>query len=72
MPNTNITLEVARYIADKGIALTVVSEKTGIPYNVVYNSLGPKAKRDLRAGEYLDICLFLDIDPKRFHVKKAG
>ena len=33
------TEKVAKYVADKGISIKKISERTGIPYTSLYNSL---------------------------------
>lgn len=54
-------LERIRY---KGIAITVIAERTGIPYMTLYRSLRQKdRKRRLRGHELLDICEFIGVDP---------
>ena len=61
-----MTLEenISRCIAEKGIALTVVSRRTGVPYTALYNSLSNKrSKRELKGKELVLICKFLDINP---------
>lgn len=72
MAHSIVTSGIAKYIAEKGHSLTVISDATNIAYNVIYNSLGPNATRELRACEYLAICHFLEIDPMKFYNKKAG
>jgi len=44
-----------------------MAEKTGIPYTALYDSLLHKGReRDLRAGEFFSICVFLGVDPMIF------
>lgn len=46
------TEKVAKYVADKGISIKKISERTGIPYTSLYNSLmNTRRKRELRADE---------------------
>jgi lambda repressor-like predicted transcriptional regulator len=59
------TNALADYLKEKGIAITVVSEGTGLGYNELYRSLG-KRDRPIRGDELLIVCAFLEIDPKRF------
>lgn len=64
-----MTLEenISRRINEKGIALTVVSRRTGVPYMALYNSLANKqSKRELKGRELVLVCNFLDIDPREF------
>ena len=58
------TRNLSKYIKDRGINLSNMSRETGIPYRALYDSLAnPDRGRDLRAGELMDICRFLKIDP---------
>ena len=61
------TKNVARYIKENGLRLTVISKKTGISYNALRDSLsnGPRY-RNLRAGEFMKICKFLEKSPLYF------
>ena len=64
-----MTLEenLSKCIDDKGIALTVVSRRTGISYMALYDSLKNKSKkRDIKGKELVKLCKFLDIDPMEF------
>lgn len=63
---TDVTQEIAKYVKEKGIAITVISEKTGIPYGVLHPCLSGKRKRKLRADEFLAVCNFLEIEPMKF------
>lgn len=62
-----MTLEenISKCIEDRGIALTVVSRRTGISYMALYDSLKNKAKkREIRGKELVKLCKFLDIDSR--------
>lgn len=64
-----MTLEenISRCIEEKGVALTVVSRRAGVPYSALYNSLAnKKSKRELKGKELVNVCKFLDIDPRNF------
>lgn len=61
-----VTQAVAKYVKDKGIAVSTISEKTGISCGVLYPSLRDEPGRKLRADEFMSICSFLDIDPWKF------
>lgn len=64
-----MTLEenISQCIDNKGIALTVVSRRTEIPYAALYDSLRNKSKkREIRGMELVKLCKFLDIDPREF------
>jgi len=63
---------VSNYVRNKGINLKKMSDATGIPYTVIYDSLQNKNRdRDLRVGEFLEICEFLEVDPKTFKKSPA-
>lgn len=64
-----MTLEenIYKCIEDRGIALTVVSRRTGIPYMALYDSLRNKSKkREIKGKELVKLCKFLDIDTRDF------
>ena len=68
-----LTLEenISKCIEDKGIALTVVSRRTGISYMALYDSLRNKSKkRELKGKELIKLCKFLDIDSRDFADKE--
>ena len=61
----NLEEKLSKCIDDKGIALTVVSRRTGISYMALYDSLKNKAKkREIRGKELVKLCKFLDIDSR--------
>ncbi len=59
-----LTMSVSDYIKDKGIQISKLSERTQIPYGVLHPCIS--GRRNLRAEEFLKICDFLEVDPKRF------
>lgn len=64
-----MTLEenISKCIEERGIALTVVSRRTGLPYMALYDSLRNKSKnREIKGRELVKLCKFLDIDPRDF------
>lgn len=67
-----VTDKVREYIKDKGINISNLAAKTGHNYQALSTSVGTRAgrDRDLRDDEFLDICMFLDVDPRMFAVKK--
>lgn len=70
-----MTLEesISKCIEDRGIALTVVSRRTGISYMALYNSLRNKSqKRELRGIELVKICKLLDIDVREFAAEEKA
>lgn len=61
------TSGLAAYVTDKRVNLSRVSKKTGISYQALLDSLSlNNRQRDLRAGEYFQICAFLNLDPLMF------
>lgn len=65
------TRNLGKYVRDKGINITRMSEKTGVPYAALYDSLCSKTRsRDLRAAEYMAVCNFLGKDPRDFVAEK--
>ena len=62
----NSTQKVAKYVADKGIKISVLSEKTEISRNVLDNCFSEENTRELRADEFLSVCEFLGVDPLIF------
>lgn len=59
----DITQAVSRYIQNKGIKLSYIKEKTGIPKNAVYFSLAKNGTRKLRVDEFFLICDAIGADP---------
>lgn len=61
------TRNLRRYVQEKGINLSKMSRDTKIPYVSLYDSLqNPARERDLRAGEMLSVCMFLEVNPMDF------
>lgn len=68
MPTRNLS----EYVRKKGINLSKMARDTNIPYMALYDSLlNPERDRDLRAGEFVIVCKFLDINPRDFAEEKA-
>lgn len=67
-----VTENVRAYIQEKGINVKNLADKTGHAYQPLNVSIGGQTTRDrdLRDDEFLDICMFLDVDPRIFAVKK--
>lgn len=64
-----MTLEenISQYVKNKGIALSVMSRQTGIPYMSLYDSLmNDRKSRQLRGRELISVCIFLGVDPRDF------
>lgn len=61
------TKNLSEYVRDKGINLSKMSRELNIPYVSLYDSLANESRdRDLRVGEFMDICHFLKVDPMIF------
>lgn len=52
------------YIADKCIKIQPLAEKAGVPYQTLYRCL--KGLQELKASEFLAVCVVLEVDPKTF------
>lgn len=68
-----MTLEenISDYVKNKGIALSVMSRQTGIPYMALYDSLmNDRKSRQLRGRELISVCVFLGVDPMEFADKE--
>ncbi len=64
---SRVTENVSEYIRKKGINLSKLARDTGIPYMALYDSLANSERgRDLRDSEFLMVCSFLDVDPRKF------
>lgn len=58
---------LASFIKKRGIKLSEISRKTGIPYMYIYDSLfNDKRSRKLKGSELIAICKFLDVSPMEF------
>ena len=66
----NETKNLSNYIKEKGFNLVALAKKTGISYTALYDSLVKESRdRDLRAGELMAICKFIEKDPMDFTEK---
>lgn len=61
------TKKVAQYIKERGIKLSVISNATGIPYGKLHRSFNEN--RALTADELLEVCFFIEVDPRKFKAK---
>ncbi|MCD7882486.1 MAG: helix-turn-helix domain-containing protein [Lachnospiraceae bacterium] len=62
-----MTKNIAKYVKDIGVNLSELSRKSGVPYGVLYASIGDENRgRDLRADELTNICFVLRINPMDF------
>ena len=64
---------IARFIKNRGIQLTVISRATGIPYMALYDTFfNEKKERQIRGKELIAVSDFLGINPKEFTDKSDG
>jgi len=57
---------------EKGFNLSEVARRTGLDYRSLYASLYSKeSERDLRAEELIPLCIFLNVDPRKFAEQKV-
>ncbi len=62
-----VTKNVAKYINNKGIQISKISEATELEYAPLYDSLGNSGRgRDLRDDELIKVCTFLEKNPMDF------
>lgn len=59
--NATVGALFKREIRERGMTIRAVSEKTGIPYSHLQTSL--KGTREMRADEFLKLCVQLEINP---------
>ncbi|MEE1085781.1 MAG: helix-turn-helix transcriptional regulator [Schaedlerella sp.] len=57
-------LRIKRYLDSKGVKYSHVSEKTGIPMNILSPMLNEK--REIKATEYFMICAALEVGLETF------
>lgn len=55
---------IAQAVEDSGMTIRALSDKTGIPYGRLQPSI--RGRRELRADEFLSLCMVLHIDPAEF------
>lgn len=56
----DISKRIINYIEKNSLSIDTIAEKTGVSVDL----LSKKSKRKLNATEMLEICNYLDIDPK--------
>lgn len=49
-------------VQERGIKVSHISQKTGIPYSRLLPSV--QGKRELKADEWIALCVYLDLDPR--------
>ena len=63
------TKELSNYLSTRGIAIAAIQQGTGLSRQVLYSSLGKNGTRELRADEFLQVCVFVEVDPMKFAPK---
>lgn len=61
-----VTMNVSNCIKQMGVNISALSRKTKISDNALRRSI-VNGERDLRAGEFMDICKFLGRNPLGFY-----
>lgn len=62
-----VTERVGEYLKENKVNLSKLSEESKIPYHLLYASVRDKhLERDLRADEFLSICVVLNLNPVDF------
>lgn len=62
---------LAKFIKQKGINLSMMAREIEIPYIQLYDSLFNKKKnRELRSSELIAVCKFLEVNPMDFAEQK--
>jgi len=64
------TRELSVYLNQRGISISSIHHDTGISRQVLYSSLGRNGTRELRADEFLRVCVFAQVDPMKFAPSK--
>ncbi len=65
----SVTERIAQAVKNSGMTIRAVSAKAGIPYGRLQPSI--RGSRELRADEFLSLCLVLHIDPAEFCEESA-
>lgn len=62
-----VSRKIGQYVKEKGYNLSEISRQTGISYQCLYDSMyGTSRTRELRANELLPLCIFLNVDLRKF------
>lgn len=56
----NISKRIINYIEKNSLSIEMIADKTGVNVDLLSNN----SKRKLNATEMLEVCNYLDIDPK--------
>lgn len=63
----NLEKNLGDYLRKERVNLSEVARKTGIAYELLYDSLMNKNRtREIRGKELLAVCGFLNVDPMNF------
>ena len=55
---------IRKTVKERGMTITAVSKMSGVKYSRLQPALGGAA--ELRADEYISLCLLLDVDPRAY------
>lgn len=59
---------IRKTVKERGMTMTAVSKMSGVKYSRLQPALGGAA--ELRADEYISLCLLLDVDPRAYRDTK--
>jgi len=59
------TRKLSEYVVDNNISLKDICRETGLEYHYL-NSIINLGERDLSSEEFLEICGYIDEDPRKF------
>jgi len=51
------------YVEERGIKLSVLATRSGVPAPVLYRAFGKKATQELKLDQYFDVCAALHLWP---------
>lgn len=66
----DVSKRIGEYMRSKGYNLADVCNLANLNYQKLYSSLYGQTGRELRASELIDLCVFLEIDPRVFKTNK--
>nr|DAD88813.1 MAG TPA: DNA complex-sensing repressor [Podoviridae sp. ctzMH52] len=59
---------IRKTVKERGMTITAASKMSGVKYSRLQPALGGAA--ELRADEYISLCLLLDVDPRAYRDMK--
>lgn len=59
---------IRKTVKERGMTITAASKMSGVKYSRLQPALGGAA--ELRADEYISLCLLLDVDPRAYRDTK--